>query len=128
MLGAARITEFSPGGRVRTTGHRLVAVAARDRSRAAVFTDEHDAERVVGSYAYLLADCEVEAVHNPLANGLHGPWNLAALAVGKHVLSEKLSASNAEEAAEVRDAAATVPVRPPRTPRPRRSHPRRWGR
>jgi predicted dehydrogenase len=63
-------------------------------------------ERVVGSYAELLADPEVDVVYNPLANGLHGPWNLAALAAGKHVLSEKPSASNAEEAAEVREAAA----------------------
>lgn len=105
VLGAARITELSLVGPARTTGHRLVAVAARDRSRAAAFADEHDVERVVDSYADLLADPEVEVVYNPLANGLHGPWNLAALAAGKHVLSEKPSASNAEEAAEVRDAA-----------------------
>lgn len=104
VLGAARITELSLVGPARTTGHRLVAVAARDRSRAAAFADEHDVERVVDSYADLLADPEVEVVYNPLANGLHGPWNLAALAAGKHVLSEKPSASNAEEAAEVRDA------------------------
>jgi predicted dehydrogenase len=63
-------------------------------------------ERVVDSYAELLADPEVEVVYNPLANALHGPWNIAALAAGKHVLSEKPSASNAEEAAEVREAAA----------------------
>ncbi|WP_435216132.1 Gfo/Idh/MocA family protein [Streptomyces sp. bgisy034] len=106
VLGAARITELSLVGPARTTGHRLVAVAARDRSRAAAFADEHDVERVVDSYADLLADPEVEVVYNSLANGLHGPWNLAALAAGKHVLSEKPSASNAEEAAEVRDAAA----------------------
>ncbi|WCE00973.1 Gfo/Idh/MocA family oxidoreductase [Streptomyces sp. HUAS 31] len=105
VLGAARITELSLVGPARTTGHRLVAVAARDRSRAAAFADEHDVERVADSYADLLADPEVEVVYNPLANGLHGPWNLAALAAGKHVLSEKPSASNAEEAAEVRDAA-----------------------
>ncbi|MFC5212701.1 Gfo/Idh/MocA family protein [Streptomyces coerulescens] len=106
VLGAARITELSLVGPARTTGHRLVAVAARDRTRAAAFADEHDVERVVDSYADLLADPEVELVYNPLANGLHGPWNLAALAAGKHVLSEKPSASNAQEAAEVRDAAA----------------------
>ncbi|MFG1664902.1 Gfo/Idh/MocA family protein [Streptomyces sp. Y7] len=106
VLGAARITERSLVAPARTTGHRLVAVAARDRSRAAAFADEHDVERVVDSYADLLADPEVEVVYNPLANGLHGPWNLAALTAGKHVLTEKPSASNAEEAAEVRDAAA----------------------
>jgi predicted dehydrogenase len=106
VLGAARISQQSIVGPARATGHRLVAVAARDRSRAESFAAEHGVERVLGSYADLVADPEVEAVYNPLANGLHGPWNLAALAAGKHVLTEKPSASNAEEAAEVRNAAA----------------------
>ncbi|KOU73777.1 oxidoreductase [Streptomyces sp. MMG1533] len=106
VLGAARITERSLVDPARATGHRLVAVAARDRSRAEAFAAAHGVEQVADSYADLIADPEVEAVYNPLANGLHGPWNLAALAAGKHVLTEKPSASNAEEAAEVRKAAA----------------------
>lgn len=106
VLGAARITEQSLIGPARTTGHRIVAVAARDRSRAEAYAAAHRVERVADSYADLIADPEVQVVYNPLANGLHGPWNLAALAAGKHVLSEKPSASNAEEAAEVRRAAA----------------------
>ncbi|WP_128801285.1 MULTISPECIES: Gfo/Idh/MocA family oxidoreductase [unclassified Streptomyces] len=106
VLGAARITERALIDPARAGGHRVVAVAARDRSRAEAFAAEHGVERVVDSYADLLADPEVEVVYNPLANGLHGPWNLAALAAGKHVLSEKPSASNTEEAAEVREAAA----------------------
>ncbi|MEU9326660.1 Gfo/Idh/MocA family oxidoreductase [Streptomyces canus] len=106
ILGAARISGASLIGPARATGHRVVAVAARDRSRAEAYAAEHGVERVAGSYAELIADPEVEVVYNPLANGLHGPWNLAALAAGKHVLSEKPSASNAEEAAEVREAAA----------------------
>ncbi|MEU6349174.1 Gfo/Idh/MocA family oxidoreductase [Streptomyces sp. NPDC047072] len=106
VLGAARITEAALIGPARSLGHRVVAVAARDRSRAEEFAAAHGVERVLGSYAELIADPEVEAVYNPLANGLHGPWNLAALAAGKHVLTEKPSASNAEEAVEVREAAA----------------------
>jgi len=106
VLGAARITQAALVDPARTTGHRVVAVAARDRSRAESFAAEHGVEQVVDSYAALLADPGVEAVYNPLANGLHGPWNLAALTAGKHVLSEKPSASNAEEAIEVREAAA----------------------
>ncbi|WP_030248443.1 Gfo/Idh/MocA family protein [Streptomyces sp. NRRL S-455] len=106
VLGAARITERSLIVPARATGHRLVAVAARDRARAEAFAAGHGVERVVGSYAELVADPEIDVVYNPLANGLHGPWNLAALTAGKHVLSEKPSASNAEEAAEVRAAAA----------------------
>ncbi|MFI6805184.1 Gfo/Idh/MocA family protein [Streptomyces luteogriseus] len=105
VLGAARITERSLIDPARATGHRLVAVAARDRARAEAFAAGHGVERVVSSYADLIADPEVDVVYNPLANGLHGPWNLAALAAGKHVLSEKPSASNAAEAAEVRQAA-----------------------
>jgi predicted dehydrogenase len=110
ILGAARITELSLIGPARTTGDRLVAVAARDRSRAEAFAARHGVERVADSYAALLDDPEVEVVYNPLANALHGPWNLAAVAAGKHVLTEKPSASNAEEAAEVRDAAAKAQV------------------
>ncbi|MEU2908425.1 Gfo/Idh/MocA family protein [Streptomyces massasporeus] len=105
VLGAARITERSLIDPARATGHRLVAVAARDRARAEAFAAGHGVERVASSYADLIADPEVDVVYNPLANGLHGPWNLAALAAGKHVLSEKPSASNAAEAAEVRRAA-----------------------
>ncbi|MGI5134680.1 MULTISPECIES: Gfo/Idh/MocA family protein [unclassified Streptomyces] len=106
ILGAARISERALVTPAREGGHRLVAVAARDRDRAQAFADTHGVERVAGSYAELIADPEVEVVYNPLANGLHGPWNLEALRAGKHVLSEKPSASNAQEAAEVRDAAA----------------------
>ncbi|MEV6765053.1 Gfo/Idh/MocA family oxidoreductase [Streptomyces sp. NPDC051105] len=106
VLGAARIAGLSIVGPARAGGHRLVAVAARDRGRAADFASAHGVERVADSYAELVADPEIEVVYNPLANSLHGPWNLAALAAGKHVLSEKPSASNTEEATEVRDAVA----------------------
>ena len=110
ILGAARITELSLIGPARTTGDRLVAVAARDRSRASEFAERHGVERVHDSYAALLADPEVEVVYNPLANSLHGPWNRAAVQAGKHVLTEKPSASNAEEARDVRDAAVKAGV------------------
>jgi predicted dehydrogenase len=110
VLGAARIAELALVGPAKATGHRLVAVAARDRSRAEVFAAAHGVERVVGSYAELIADPEVEVVYNPLANALHGPWNLAAVRAGRHVLTEKPSASNADEAREVRDAAGTARV------------------
>lgn len=106
VLGAARISDRSIVAAAHATGHRLVAVAASSRARAEAFAAEHGVERVLDSYAALLSDPQVDVIYNPLVNGLHGPWNLAALAAGKHVLSEKPSASNAEEAAEVRDAAA----------------------
>lgn len=110
VLGAARISERAIVPAAKETGTRLVAVAARDRDRAEAFAEAHGVERVLDSYADVIADPEVEAIYNPLANGLHGPWNLAAIEAGKAVLSEKPFASNAEEAAEVRDAAAKADV------------------
>ncbi len=104
ILGAARIAPDSIVTPAALTGARLVAVASRDRRRAEAFAAAHGVERVLDGYADVIHDPEVDVVYNPLANGLHAPWNLAAIAAGKHVLSEKPFASNAEEAAEVRDA------------------------
>ena len=104
ILGAARISGRAIVEPAKLTGARLVAVAARDAGRAEAFAAEHGVERVHASYQQLLDDPEIEAIYNPLANGLHGPWNLRALAAGKHVLTEKPSAANATEALQVRDA------------------------
>jgi predicted dehydrogenase len=60
VLGAARIAGLAIVGPARTTGDRLVAVAARDRRRAEAFAVEHGVERVVGSYAEVVTDPEVE--------------------------------------------------------------------
>jgi predicted dehydrogenase len=110
ILGAARIAQLAIVKPAHATGTRLVTVAARDRRRAEAFAAEHGVERATDSYAEVLADPEVEVVYNPLPNSLHGPWNLAAVKAGKHVLSEKPFASTAEEAAEVRDAARKAGV------------------
>src|SRR2546421_2295425 len=110
ILGAARIAGRAIASPANATGHRLAAIASRDRDRAGSFAAEHGVAKVLGSYAEVLADPEVEVVYNPLANALHGPWNLAAVRAGKHVLTEKPFASNAEEAREVRDAAAKAGV------------------
>jgi predicted dehydrogenase len=110
ILGAARISPLSLVAPAHALGHRLVAVAARDRRRAEAFAHQHRIERVHDSYQALLADPEIEVVYNPLANSLHGAWNLAAVRAGKHVLSEKPFASNAAEARLVRDTAAAAGV------------------
>ncbi|SDR70703.1 Predicted dehydrogenase [Friedmanniella luteola] len=106
VLGAARISDVSLLGPAAELGVRLVAVATRDRGRSEAYAREHGIERVHDSYADVIADPEVEAIYNPLPNSAHAPWNLAAIAARKHVLTEKPAASNAAEAARVHDAAA----------------------
>jgi len=105
VLGASRIAESSIVGPAAELGHRLVAVAARDPKRAEAFAAKYGVERVVASYQDVIDDAEVDVVYNPLANSLHAPWNLAAIAAGKPVLSEKPFARDQSEAKRVAQAA-----------------------
>ena len=105
-LGAARIT---PGALIRPARKvpdvEVVAVAARDRARAEKFARKHGIETVHDTYEDVLADADVDAIYNPLPNGLHGRYTIAALAAGKPVLCEKPLTANAEEAERVAAAA-----------------------
>ncbi|EOD64471.1 Gfo/Idh/MocA family protein [Amycolatopsis vancoresmycina] len=107
ILGAARI---APAALIKpaasSSSVSVTAVAARSRDRAQAFATRHGIPVVHSSYEALLADPEIDAVYNPLPNGLHGRWTLAALAAGKHVLCEKPFTANAAEAREVASAAA----------------------
>jgi predicted dehydrogenase len=84
----------------------VAAVAARDATRAQAFAAKHGIARVHDSYDALIADPDLDAVYNPLPNGLHGRWTRAAMAAGKHVLCEKPFTANAAEAREIADLAA----------------------
>jgi len=75
-------------------------------SRAKAFAVKHGISRVHDNYEALIADPEVDAVYNPLPNGLHGKWTRAALDAGKHVLCEKPFTANAAEACEIAELAA----------------------
>ncbi len=106
ILGAARIAPLALINPAKKNGEVVVAaVAARDVSRGQAFAAQHGIARVHHSYQDLIADPEIDAVYNPLPNGLHGRWTRAALAAGKHVLCEKPFTANAEEARGIADLA-----------------------
>src|ERR1700750_1631077 len=106
-LGSSRISQaalIEPADSVPEV--TVAAVAARDMAPAEAYALRHGLERAYGSYEELLADPDIDAVYNPLPNSLHGPWTLRAIEAGKHVLCEKPFASNADEAAQVAQAAS----------------------
>lgn len=102
ILGAARIAYDGIVEPSRATGCRLTVVAARDAARGRAFADQHGVDRAVTDYRAVVETEDVDVVYNPLPNSMHAAWNTAAIAAGKHVLSEKPFASNAAEAASVR--------------------------
>lgn len=107
ILGAARIAPLALLNPAQQNAEVVVAaVAARDASRGEAFAAKHDIAQVHTSYEDLIADPDIDAVYNPLPNGLHGRWTRAALAAGKHVLCEKPFTVNAAEAREIAALAA----------------------
>ncbi|MCT7660457.1 Gfo/Idh/MocA family protein [Mycobacterium deserti] len=110
VLGASRIAELAIVGPAHELGHRLVAVAARDPLRAEAFAETHGVERALHTYEDVIHDPDVDVIYNPLANALHAPWNLVAVAAGKPVLTEKPFARNRAEAQQVAAAADAAGV------------------
>ena len=102
VLGAAKIAPSAlirPARRVDEV--EVTAIAARDRAKAERFAAKHGIPNVHDSYQALIDDPSIDAIYNPLPNGLHGRWTIAGLEAGKDVLCEKPFTANADEAEAV---------------------------
>ena len=90
--------------------HSLGAVASRDGARAKAYAAEWDIPVAYGSYEALLADPEIDAIYNPLPNGLRAEWTIRAAQAGKHVLCEKPLALSLDEVDRIAEAAAASKI------------------
>ena len=88
----------------------VVAVAGSSEASAKKKADALGARKAYGSYEALLDDPDVHVVHNATPNYLHFPVNAAAIAKGKHVISDKPLAMTAAEAKTLLDAATKAGI------------------
>uniref|UniRef100_A0A2I2ZMU0 Trans-1,2-dihydrobenzene-1,2-diol dehydrogenase n=1 Tax=Gorilla gorilla gorilla TaxID=9595 RepID=A0A2I2ZMU0_GORGO len=81
--------------------HQVVAVAARDLSRAKEFAQKHDIPKAYGSYEELAKDPNVEVAYIGTQHPQHKAAVMLCLAAGKAVLCEKPMGVNAAEVREM---------------------------
>ena len=74
----------------------VVAIAGSTLERARRRADEWCIERAYGDYRQLIADPDIDVVHNTTPNHLHLEVSLAALRARKHVVSDKPLSDSAE--------------------------------
>ena len=88
----------------------VVAVAGSNDASAQKKADALGIPKAYGSYEALLDDPDVQVVHNATPNYLHYPVNAAAIAKGKHVVSDKPLAMTAAEAQALLDQATKAGI------------------
>jgi predicted dehydrogenase len=96
FIGAAHVDAIR-----RVPYAEVVAVASSTLERAERHADELGIARAYGDYRDLLADPDVDVVHNCTPNLWHFPVNKATLEAGKACFSEKPLTTTAAEAAEL---------------------------
>jgi predicted dehydrogenase len=88
----------------------VVAIAGSSEASARKKADALHVPKAYGSVEALLADPDIQVVHNATPNYLHFPVNMAIIAAGKHVVSDKPLAMTASEAKQLLDAVTKAGV------------------
>ena len=88
----------------------VVAIAGSSQASAEKKAREYKVDRAYGDFHALIADPDVQVIHNTTPNYLHLPITMAILKAGKHVISDKPLAMNSVEGRTLRDAAIAAKV------------------
>jgi predicted dehydrogenase len=88
----------------------IVAIAGSSQASAEKKAREYKVDRAYGDFHALIADPDIHVIHNTTPNYLHLPVILAALAAGKHVISDKPLALNPQEGRQILEAARAAKV------------------
>jgi predicted dehydrogenase len=83
----------------------VIAIAGSNSAKTAEKAKRLHIDRSYGRYQDLIADPDIEVIHNTTPNYLHFPINMACIEAGKHIVSDKPLAMTSEQGARLRDAA-----------------------
>lgn len=108
ILGCGPISQFAHLESVQKARNTVLeAVCDTDEGLANRFGSFYDANKIYLDYDAMLADPDVDAVVIGIADSLHVPAALKALAAGKHVMCEKPIGVAVEEVQELEAAVRT---------------------
>ena len=110
IIGTGFMARAHADALARLPGVKVVAMAGRDRGRAEAVAAALGVDRGHGDWRPLVEDPTIDVVHNCTPTALHAEINLAALRVGKHVMSEKPLAATLDEGRSLVRAAAEADV------------------
>jgi predicted dehydrogenase len=88
----------------------IVGVAGSSQASAQKKADEFGIPKAFASYEEMIADPQIQVIHNTSENYLHAPVNMAVISRGKHIISDKPLAISSSEARQLRDAAQKAGV------------------
>ncbi|MCH9406610.1 Gfo/Idh/MocA family protein [Pantoea agglomerans] len=108
IIGPGWIADHFANALRKHTHQQITAVAARDPAKAKAFADKWSISHATGSIDVLLAREDVDAVYIATPHNHHFPDGLRAIAAGKHLLIEKPLALNAQQATQLKQAAAAA--------------------
>ena len=83
----------------------VVGMASSSRESAQRKADEYGIPKAYGDYEELIADPDIQVVHNTTPNYMHTRVNQAVIARGKHIVCDKPLAMTAKDAGEICQAA-----------------------
>ncbi len=80
---------------------RLTAVCGVNAEEARAVSERYGIEKYYGSWREMIADPDIDVIHNCTPNALHDEINRAAILAGKHVYGEKPLSESAAQAREM---------------------------
>ena len=85
----------------RLTGVHIRAIAVSSEKHVGEVTESFEADYVTADWREIIADPDIQVIHNCTPHVMHDEINLAAIAAGKHIYAEKPLSVTAESAARV---------------------------